>query len=124
MKKLPKEKQKAIESEAPRVQRPPRKKELPVLKWRRVLINLTQDEADERMFIREFFFRFGDILDPPIAKGNLEELELLGGRLRKCDDEDDVTPGWATDSCLKALLLGLLGLLAKDREGDVGQVSS
>jgi hypothetical protein len=63
------------------------------------------------------------VLDPPVAKGNLEELELLGGRLRKYDDEDDVTPAWATDSCLKALLLGLLGLLAKDREGNVGQVS-
>jgi len=105
------------------VQKPHRKRELPVLKWRRVPINLTPEEAYERIFIREFLFRFGDVLDPPVAKANLEELELLGGRLRKYDDEDDLTSSWATDSCLKALLVGLLGLLARDSEGNVGQVS-
>jgi len=120
---LKKEKQKVMEFEAPKAQKPPKKRELPILKWRRVPINLTLEEAYERIFIREFLFRFGDVLDPPVAKGNLEELELLGGRLRKYDDDDDLTSSWATDSCLKAFLVGLLGLLARDSEGGVSQVS-
>jgi hypothetical protein len=107
----------------PDVPKPPKKRELPILKWRQIPIALTLNEVHERILIREFLFRFGDVMDPLIAKGNLEELELLGGRLQKCDDEDDMTSAWGTDSCLKAVLLGLLGLLAKDREGNISQVS-
>lgn len=114
-------KQKAIQSDAPRAQNLSRRRELPLLKWRRVPINLTLDEAEDRIFIREFLFRFGDIMDPPIAKSHLEDLEALGGR--KNDAEDDAALAWVSEPCLKALLIGLLGHLAQDRGDETGKVS-
>jgi len=96
-------------------------KDLPTLKWTAVPIHLTQVEAEERIFIREFVLRFGDLLDPVVAKSHIEELEMIGGKPRKSDDEDEVT-GWVSDACVKALVGGLLGLLAKDRESHVAKV--
>lgn len=96
-------------------------RDLPTLKWTAVPIHLTQLEAEERICIREFALRFGDLLNPVIAKSNIEELELIGGKPRKSDDEDEVT-GWVSDACVKALVAGLLGLLAKDHESQVAKV--
>ena len=121
-KRKEREKQKSIQFDVPRAQKSPKRRELPLLKWRRVPINLTLDEAEDRIFIREFLFRFGDILDPPVAKSHLEDLEALGGRLRKTDAEDDVAVAWASEPSLRALLIGLLGLLAQDRGDEVGKV--
>jgi len=96
-------------------------KDLPTVKWTLVPIHLTQVEAEDRIFIREFILRFGDLLDPVIAKTNIEELELIGGRPGKSDDDSGVT-GWVSDACIKALAAGLLGLLAKDHESRIAKV--
>lgn len=111
-----------IQSDAPSAQNPPRR-ELSLLRRRRVPTDLTLDEAEDRIFIREFLFRFGDISNPPAARCHLEDLEALGGRLRKNDAEDDVPSLGAREPCLKAVLIGLLGLLAQDRGEGVSKVS-
>jgi len=51
----------------------------------------------------------------------MEELEILA-RSRRYEDGDDETACWVNDMCLKVVVLGLLGLLSKDCEGDVGRV--
>ena len=100
---------------------PAPQKQLPVLNWQRVPISLTRDEVDNRILIREFVFRFADCLEPSIAKSHMEELEILA-RSRRYEGEDDETACWVNDMCLKVVVLGLLGLLSKDCEGDVGRV--
>lgn len=55
-----------------------------------------------------------------IAKASLEELEFIAGKI---NDNDYMVP-WVSETCLKGLLLGLLGLLAKDREDEVAKVSN
>ena len=57
-----------------------------------------------------------------IAKASLEELEFIAGKT-KINDNDYMVP-WVSETCLKGLLLGLLGLLAKDREDEVAKVSN
>jgi len=95
-------------------------RDLPTVKWTLVPIHLTQVEAEDGIFIREFVLRFGDLLDPVIAKSNIEELELIGGKPGK--DDDNVVTGWVSDACIKALTAGLLGLLAKNHESHVAKV--
>lgn len=97
-------------------------KQPPVLNWQRVPISLSRDEVDNRILIREFVFRFADCLEPSIAKSHMEELEILASRSRPYENEDDETACWVNDMCLKVVVLGLLGLLSKDYEGNVGRV--
>ncbi len=119
-----KEKHKGKEPELTQVQQPAKQRNLPVLKWRRVPVDPTRDESDNRIFIREFLFRFEDYLDPGIAKSHMEELEVIGGRTRQSYDDDDEIPGWVNEQCLKAIVLGLLGILAKDRGDTISKVSA
>ncbi|KAF8871260.1 hypothetical protein CPB84DRAFT_1830164 [Gymnopilus junonius] len=91
----------------------PKPKPLPSLKWTQIPTGLTRNQADDRIFIREFVLRFSDILDPAIAKIYLEELEFISGHPRKQDDEED-TASWVSEACIKAMLIGLLGLLSKN----------
>ncbi|KAF4620528.1 hypothetical protein D9613_000295 [Agrocybe pediades] len=93
---------------------------LPKLKWDSVPVALTQEQVDERILIREFLLRFSELLDPPIAKMNLEELEFIGGKSRRNEDEDDANI-WVSEACVKSILTGLLGLLAKDQPMDVAK---
>lgn len=97
-------------------------KPLPTLKWTPLAINLTQEEANERICIREFALRFGDFLDPVPAKSHLEELELIGGRQRRQDDDGDAT-SWVSDMCIRSLIISILGLLAKDSQVEIAKVS-
>ncbi|KAJ3512259.1 hypothetical protein NLJ89_g3626 [Agrocybe chaxingu] len=92
---------------------------LPLLSWTPLPVVLTRDEAEDRIFIREFFFRFGDYIEPPLAKTHLEELEFVASK--RHDPEVD-SSDWVSDQCLKALLLGLLGVLAKGRDDVVSKV--
>lgn len=96
-------------------------KALPTLKWTAILANLSQAEAEERICIREFFQRFGRIMDPPIAKGHLEELETISGRKKLRDDNDELA-GWISEPCLKAIVLGLLECLANDHENNIAKI--
>ena len=117
----PKEKRKWKEPELTQVQQLAKQRNFPVLKWRRVPVDLTRDEADNRIFIREFLFRFEDYIDPGIAKSHMEELEVIGGRTRQPYDDGDV--GWVNEQCLKAIVLGLLGLF-NDGEDTICKVSA
>ncbi|KAF9484432.1 hypothetical protein BDN70DRAFT_825471 [Pholiota conissans] len=98
-----------------------RLKPLPQLKWISLGINLTQEEVDARACIREFVLRFGDFMDPVPAKCHIDELELIGGRQRKQDDDADVT-GWVSDLCVRTLITSILGLLARDAEDEISKI--
>jgi hypothetical protein len=72
--------------------------------------------------------RFSVLLD--IGKGNLEELECIAGvkgRTYDNDDEfdedDEEMVEWVSESCVKAVVLGLLALLVADRQDVEEQVS-
>ena len=92
---------------------------LPKVLWTPVPVppSFTLDLALPRIAIREFALRFGKVLD--MSRTHLEELEEIGGRrLHGLDDDDDdleldidVEMGWVGETCLRALLLGLLSLL-------------
>jgi hypothetical protein len=94
-------------------------KPLPKVLWTPVPVppSFTLDLALPRIAIREFALRFGKVLD--MSRTQLEELEEIGGRqLHVVDDDDDdfeqdidVEMGWVGETCLRALLLGLLSLL-------------
>lgn len=109
-----------IETRRP-IFKPKPPKPLPILKWTPIPTSLTQAQADDRIFIREFVLRFSDLLEPTIAKTYLEELEFIGGRTRKQGDEE---VSWVSEACIKAMVIGLLGLLSKDYESDVSKVGS
>ena len=83
---------------------------------------ITEVQAEERIFIREFALRFGHVMEPIISKSSLEELEFIGGKTKNNDNDEMLA--WVSEPCLKGLVLGLLGLLAKDHESNVGKVSS
>ena len=98
----------------------PPKKVLPQLKWTPMPYIITQVQAEERIFIREFALRFCHIMEPVISKSSLEELEFIAGKT----NADDEMVAWVSEPCLKGLVLGLLGLLAKDHETEVAKVSN
>ena len=83
---------------------------------------ITQVQAEERIFIREFALRFGHIMEPTIAKSSLDELEFITGKTK--NNNDDNMLAWVSEVCLKGLVLGLLGLLAKDHETEVAKVNN
>ncbi|KAI0066131.1 hypothetical protein BV25DRAFT_1897659 [Artomyces pyxidatus] len=98
-------------------------KPLPIVRWRRVPVppSFTPQLAYPRIAIREFFVRFAP---KEISRTHLDELEEIGGRRSFDDDELDaevpgeveVEMGWVSETCVKAMLMALLGLIA---EGDV-----
>ena len=100
----------------------PPKKVLPQLKWTPVPCVITKVQAEERIFIREFALRFGHVMEPTISKSSLEELEFITGK-NKNNDNDEML-AWVSEQCLKGLVLGLLGLLGKDHEFEVANVSN
>ena len=99
----------------PAVRKP---KPLPKVLWTPVPVppSFTLDRALPRIAIREFAIRFGELLD--ISRTHLEELEEIGGRRShdlEDDDDIDVEMGWVGETCLRAILLGLLNLLLNNR---------
>jgi len=97
-------------------------KALPTPKWTAILANLSQAEAEERICIREFIQRFARIMDPPITKAYLEELEAIAGRKKLRDDNDELA-GWISEPCLKAIVLCLLECLSNDHKDNIAKVS-
>lgn len=101
----------------PRVPATRKPKPLPKVLWTPVPVPLsfTLDRALPRIAIREFVLRFSKLLD--VSRAHLEELEEIGGhRSREIDEDDsdveqdiDVEMGWVGETCLRAILLGLLG---------------
>jgi hypothetical protein len=106
----------------PPVKRKP--KPLPKVLWTPVPVppSFTLDRALPRIGIREFVLRFGELLD--MSRINLEELEEIGGRRSpdlEDDDDIDVEMGWVGETCLRAVLLGLLNLLSNNQPDDGNQ---
>ena len=97
-------------------------KPLPKVTWTPLPVppSFTLDRALPRIAIREFVVRFGKLLD--MSRAHLEELEEIGGRRpHEVDDADsdseqdiEVEMGWISETCLRAILLGLLNLLLSD----------
>ena len=104
-------------------------KPLPNVLWTPVPVppSFTLDLALPRIAIREFALRFGKVLD--MSRTQLEELEEIGGRRsHEVDDDDDdlmqdidVEMGWVGETCLRALLLGLLSLLLNNQPESGGK---
>jgi hypothetical protein len=96
-------------------------KPLPKVTWTPLPVppSFTLDRALPRIAIREFVLRFGRLLD--MSRAHLEELEEIGGRRPyEVDDADsdseqdiEVEMGWIGETCLRAILLGLLNLLVE-----------
>jgi hypothetical protein len=100
----------------------PPKKVLPQLKWIPVPWVTSRVQVEDRIFIREFALRFGHVMEPTISKSSLEELGFIGGKTKNNDNDEML--GWVSEMCLKGLVLGLLGVLAKDHESEVAKVSN
>jgi len=66
------------------------------------------------MYIRETVLRFSSLMEPQIAKGNLDELDFIAGKSESSDEEEFV--GWISEMALKAVLVGLVSLLADGEE--------
>ncbi|KAF8222939.1 hypothetical protein L208DRAFT_1319609 [Tricholoma matsutake] len=94
-------------------------KRIPVLKWIKIPVNFDLKEAEARFAIREFMMRFACIMETPIAKAHLMELEDIGG---KCPEEE--MAGWVSETCVRAIILGVLGLLAKQNDAKVCPVAT
>jgi hypothetical protein len=103
-------------------------KPLPKVTWTPLPVppSFTLDRALPRIAIREFVVRFGKLLD--MSRAHLEELEEIGGRRpHEVDDADsdseqdiEVEMGWISETCLRAILLGLLNLLLSDSQVELG----
>lgn len=96
---------------------------LPVLHWKQVPTRLDQRDADDRIFIREFIYRFGEYLQPTVGKTHLEELEFISGRSNDRAGNNDF-PGWVSELAVRSMAIGLLGFFAKYREDETTQVKS
>ena len=87
--------------------------ELASPKWTKLRIPLELSTAEDRIYIREFMLRFGRIMNPPISKNHLEELELIGGGFRGRGDYEDMA-SWVGESCVRSMILGILSLLVTE----------
>ena len=76
---------------------------------------LNREQVETRIHIREFILRFASALQ--IASSNVDELEELAGpslgTLGEWEDQEDFElVGWVSEGCLKAMVLGLLDVIA------------
>ncbi|KAG7098850.1 hypothetical protein E1B28_000753 [Marasmius oreades] len=94
----------------------PPSKPLPKVRWQSLPVNLSLEEVEARMQIREFVLRFERTVGRNIGKGNLEELECITG-----NNVEDTT-NWVSEGCVKAVILGLLGTLADEEDGAAARV--
>jgi hypothetical protein len=59
-----------------------------------------------------------------IARTHLEELgEIAGNGRRMPYDDDDAEEDWVSETCVKAVVLGLLGLIANDQDDESAKVN-
>lgn len=104
----------------PKAKVAPKPKPMPKPVWTRVPSDLPLEEAEARIGIREFVLRFSAVLQ--IGHGHLEELdELAGENLGISSWDDDDFEGveiysWVSELCAKAIILGLVDVLARHAE--------
>lgn len=106
----------------PKQARPPKVHALPRVTWIPLETDLHVPLVEDRIFIREFVLRFGDVLTPPIAKARIEEFEEVdGGSYTHYTDDPEFVP-WVGADAVKALVLGTLGVIAGEENSDLSQV--
>lgn len=57
-------------------------------------------------------------MEPPLAKSHLDELAFVAGS----SESDGELQGWVSDTCFRALVISLLGLIARSYPFDVSKV--
>lgn len=78
--------------------------------WKRLDVPLDLCAIEDRIYIREFMLRFGKAMVPAINRNHLRELESIGGGFRGRDEFES----WVSESCIKSMILGLLGFLVSE----------
>ncbi|KAI0766519.1 hypothetical protein BC629DRAFT_1737547 [Irpex lacteus] len=104
----------------PKAKAPP-PKPLPKPMWTRIATDLTLEDAESRIHIREFVVRFATVLQIPHS--HLEELdEISGDNLGEILDWDghqsndmDII-SWVSELCAKGIIQGLLDVLVGSAE--------
>ncbi|KAK1232665.1 hypothetical protein PQX77_003194 [Marasmius sp. AFHP31] len=96
-----------------KAQKKPAAKPLPKLSWQRLPVAISTGDVESRILIREFVLRFQDTVGKGIGKTNLEELECLVA---------EESMDWVSEGCAKAVILGLLGVLAGEEDSSAALV--
>lgn len=95
-------------------------KPLPPIEWTSIAANLNLEQAEMRFQIREFTLRFACIVEPTISKTHLEELDNICSSSRGSED----MVGWVSETCVQAILLGVLYLLIYKDNGNIEEVGT
>ncbi|KAF9263405.1 hypothetical protein L218DRAFT_959427 [Marasmius fiardii PR-910] len=95
----------------------PLPKPLPKVEWQNLPVQLSLDEVEARIQIREFVLRFETTVGRNMGKVNLEELECITG-----NNDEDTAINWVSEGCVKAVMLGLLGTLANEEDSSAAMV--
>ncbi|KAJ4476905.1 hypothetical protein C8J55DRAFT_516079 [Lentinula edodes] len=90
----------------------------PSVTWSPLPTQLKVEDAEDRIFIREFILRFSGIPGMALTKNQLEELEFIAGTHDLGDDDDDenVYVDWVSETCVKSLVISLIGVLAAEED--------
>ncbi|CAK5281513.1 unnamed protein product [Mycena citricolor] len=83
---------------------------VPTLKWTKLRMELSVEEAESRMHIREFVLRF---FSKSMTKSHLEELDCIGGNGRARYEDGELVP-WISEPCLKSVLIAFLSVLHEE----------
>jgi hypothetical protein len=103
--------------------KPDKVNRLPNPKWAAVTTNLSFSQAQDRFLIREFVLRFSSLMETK-SRTHLDELAFIAGKGRQeIEDEDSAMEEWVGEGCVRAIVIGLLGLIARDEEGSIEDVS-
>ncbi|KAH8107736.1 hypothetical protein BXZ70DRAFT_912347 [Cristinia sonorae] len=106
--------QPATAKRKPRAKPASKPKPIPQVTWAKLDVSLSVPELEARVLIREFVHRFDGILQ--VSMSNVEELEeLIGDSLGSTDEWEDSAQelvGWVSEGCVKAVIMGLLEVIA------------
>ncbi|KAF9070065.1 hypothetical protein BDP27DRAFT_1324227 [Rhodocollybia butyracea] len=98
------------------VERVPKPIVIPDISWVKIPTLLSLKDAEDRIFIREFFLRFSGMRGMSITKAQLEELECIGGMPPENESEKEGYSRWVTEICVRSLVLSLIGALAAEED--------
>ncbi|KAF8829022.1 hypothetical protein HHX47_DHR3000885 [Lentinula edodes] len=87
----------------------------PNVTWSPLPTQLKVNDAEDRIFIREFILRFSGIPGMALTRNQLEELEFIAGTHDLSDDENDYVD-WVSETCVKSLVISLIGVLAAEED--------
>ncbi|KAJ3811480.1 hypothetical protein F5876DRAFT_64749 [Lentinula aff. lateritia] len=88
----------------------------PNVTWSPLSTQLKVKDAEDRIFIREFVLRFSGMPGMALTKTQLEELEFIAGTHNLSDDDENVYVDWVSETCIKSLVISLIGVLAAEED--------